>query len=75
MGLGVLPAGLMQLTFGWKFNQPVGLGVLPAGLTQLTFGWNFNQPVGLGVLPAGLTHVTHRGKVFSRDEFEAREGI
>src|SRR5438034_5156710 len=29
---------LKQLTFGWKFNQPLKKGYLPLNLTQLTFG-------------------------------------
>ena len=54
---GVLPANLIQLTFGFDFNQPLAVGVLPANLTQLTFGELFNQPLAVGVLPANLTQL------------------
>ncbi|GAM18661.1 hypothetical protein SAMD00019534_018360, partial [Acytostelium subglobosum LB1] len=55
--LTCLPA-LIELTFGYKFNQHITLWSLPATLKRLTFGYNFNKPLAPHVLPAGLVGLT-----------------
>ena len=54
INLGILPASLTSLNFGYDFNQPLIQGVLPASLISLNFGYHFNQPLAQGVLPASL---------------------
>lgn len=50
----VLPTGLIELTFGRYFNQPIAPGILPSGLKKLKFGCNFNQYIVPGLLPIEL---------------------
>jgi hypothetical protein len=53
-----LPEGLLHLTFGAYFNQPVENLQLPNSLTHLTFGLAFDQLVEKLQLPESLTHLT-----------------
>jgi hypothetical protein len=58
-----LHEGLVHLTFGEIFNQPLyahGVRALPGSLTHLRLGQDFRQTLvvyGTPVLPANLTHV------------------
>ena len=62
--MGVVPASLTNLTFGFNFDQPLTVGVLPATLTHLTFGGEFNQRL-TKQLPTGVRFLT-LGKKFHR---------
>ena len=47
----MLPASITQLTFGYKFNQPLSVGMLPANLTKLSFDRaSFEQALSEDVL-------------------------
>jgi len=50
-----LPKHVMNLTFGWNFNQPIN-GCIPDSVTHLTFGIYFNQPIN-GCIPNSVTHL------------------
>ncbi len=53
----VLPTGLLYLTFGSQFNQPILPNVFPSFLKVLHFGCNFNQSIGSHNLPLSLNRL------------------
>jgi len=64
--LGVMwLASLLQISFGYHFNQSIAEFAWPASLQLLTFDWEFNQPiVGVGwsaSLQWGQLQSVHRG--------------
>ena len=52
-----LPAGLLSLSFGPRFNQLLDNTILPATLQKLEFGYDFNQSLDNTTLPQGLAEL------------------
>ena len=52
------PASLLQLSFGWNFNQPCHRSSVAGVLHQLSFRRNFNQPVGGVERLASIQHLS-----------------
>ncbi|EFA86158.1 hypothetical protein PPL_00720 [Heterostelium album PN500] len=52
-----LPDGILDVVFGYLYNQPFKLGALPNSITSIKFGEDFNQPLPEGVLPVSLENL------------------
>lgn len=54
---GSIPSSVEQVTFGYRFNQPISPGSIPSSVKQITFGYHFNQSISPGLIPSSVTHL------------------
>lgn len=56
-----LPESLIELIFGWQYNQPISRNILSKNLKRIKFGYNFNQLLIPGILPESLLELEFSG--------------
>ena len=55
---GIIPEGVIELTFGNEFDQQLKIGDIPNSIKKLNLGNKFNQKLSPGIIPEGIVELT-----------------